>query len=331
MYATLSSRAVLGIMAAELEAAPTVDWVDELSWFNGQSDMETETYKMLGRHPGFRKMTGPRVSVPPDVGTLAVRNEKYEATFEVALDDLRRDKTEQLTAYIASMVGGAGEHWADLLSGILANGLTSTSTYGTAATLDGKDFFVRSSAGAGAKHANGQYNVVQVTGFSARVTAAQAEDGLQQTLEQMVSYTDGNGKPINNNVRRVRVIAPPSCVGAVAAALKLELIQGSGGTRQNTAMALSSTLGIEAQVTSEARLQAVDGFGTGATRRVIVLRSDQRLKPLVRQEELGPKFSAKAEGSDFEHDHDAHEYGVLCNRGVGFGRWEYATLLEFAA
>ncbi len=330
MFDMLSSRAVRGMIAAELAAAAVPDWVLRSSLFS-TSDQAMEVWKLLNWHPGLTKWTGRRQSIPPDPKGVTVYNDKFEASFAVALDDLRRDKTGLLQAYIRSAVGGAGDHWAQMLVALLVAGETTTSSYGTWATLDGLDFFIRSADGT--KHAGSQYNVVEVSGFSSRVTTAQAEDGLQQAYELLAGFHDGSShaNPVNNGLSGLQVVCPPSCLGALASALDLDLIQGASGTRQNTARSTSKALGISVQLTSEARLGAASGWGTGATRRCVLLRDDDAIKPLVRQEEVAPKISAKAEGSDYEHDFDAHEYGVMTNRGAGYGRWEHAVLLEWKA
>lgn len=63
------------------------------------------------------------------------------------------------------------------------------------------------------------------------------------------------------------------------------------------------------------------------TDKFAVFRTDSAVKPLIRQEEEGVQVSAKAEGSDYEFDNRAHQYGLDASRAVAYGRWEQACLV----
>ena len=63
----------------------------------------------------------------------------------------------------------------------------------------------------------------------------------------------------------------------------------------------------------------------------VTFRTDGRLKAFIRQQETDVAMKAKAEGSEFEFDNDAHQYGVDTWRNVGFGRWQYAVLNQLVA
>ena len=53
-------------------------------------------------------------------------------------------------------------------------------------------------------------------------------------------------------------------------------------------------------------------------------RADGDVKAFIRQEETAVQIKAKAEGSEYEFDHDAHQYGVDTWRNVGYGYWQQA-------
>ena len=59
-----------------------------------------------------------------------------------------------------------------------------------------------------------------------------------------------------------------------------------------------------------------------------VYRVDSEVKPFIRQEALPPQMSAKAEGSEYEHDTDMHEFGVRAVRNVAYGFWQQSTLVQ---
>jgi phage major head subunit gpT-like protein len=95
-------------------------------------------------------------------------------------------------------------------------------------------------------------------------------------------------------------------------------------------MALGEALGMSWALANNTRLNT-DGWGTGSTRRMVVARSDNPVKPFIRQQAEAASAGALAEGSEFEFHHNAHQYGVTAESGVGYGLWEHAVLVEFAA
>ncbi|MFK5283404.1 Mu-like prophage major head subunit gpT family protein, partial [Lacticaseibacillus paracasei] len=53
--------------------------------------------------------------------SLSITNKHYENTLEVALRDLRRDKTGQIQARIQDFADRQLTHWASLLSTLIIN------------------------------------------------------------------------------------------------------------------------------------------------------------------------------------------------------------------
>ena len=51
------------------------------------------------------------------------------------------------------------------------------------------------------------------------------------------------------------------------------------------------------------------------------------MKSLIVQVEDGEMFKAKAEGSDFEFDNNAHQYSVEKSGNVGCGRFDRCVLV----
>lgn len=330
MFELLSSRAVLGIMAGELARQTPNPYVDGVSLM--LSDLVNESEVQINRleHAGkFRKWQGPRQRVKMSARGSILTLDLLEATIGLRREDRRKDKTGLLRATIGEWVGNVvGAHWQDALVPLMLNGETASTVYGTSAVDDGTDFFVRS--GDGTLHADGQYNVEVLASSASGTTTAQAEALLQQCLMRLAGFTRG-GKPVNDRMTSVGIIAPTSLIGPLAAALKLDLIQGTSGTRQNTLLATGSALGMQFQLFNEVRMLGVSGWGTGSTKRFVMARTDSSDKAFVRGEAEAPTYSAKAEGSEFEHDTGEHEYGLRAVRGAGYGRWEFAVLGEFGA
>jgi len=329
MFETLSSRAILGIMAAELGRQTPNPYVDGISlMLDGLVNGSEISINRLSHAGKFRKWQGPRQRVPMSARGSILTLDLLEATIGLRREDRRKDKTGLLRATIGEWVGNVvGSHWQDALVPLMLNGETSSTTYGTAATDDGLDFFVRA---ADTKHADSQYNVEVLASSASGTTTAQAESLLQACLMRLAGFTRG-GKPVNDRMSSVAVIAPTSLIGPLAAALKLDLIQGTSGTRQNTLLATGSALGLQFQLFNEVRMLTADGWGTGSTKRFVMARTDSPDKAFIRGEAEAPTYSAKAEGSEYEHDTNEHEYGLRAVRGAGYGRWEFAVLGEFGA
>ena len=71
-----------------------------------------------------------------------------------------------------------------------------------------------------------------------------------------------------------------------------------------------------------ARLTWTDSFA--------VFRTDSPIKAFIRQTEQEVELKAKAEGSEFEFDNDAWQFGIDAWRGVGYGYWQracYVTMI----
>jgi phage major head subunit gpT-like protein len=129
----LSSRAVLGMYYARLENPMNAGWIAGVSNLFG-SDQASEQYPFLGQMPRMREWLGGRQAKGLRSNSLTIANKHYEATVEIALRDLRRDKTAQLQARMAEFADEGDAHWGTLLSALILAG-TSTACY------DGQYFF----------------------------------------------------------------------------------------------------------------------------------------------------------------------------------------------
>ena len=66
------------------------------------------------------------------------------------------------------------------------------------------------------------------------------------------------------------------------------------------------------------------------TTQIAIFRTDSPIKGLIRQTEQEVELKAKAEGSEYEFDNDAWQFGIDAWRGVGYGYWQRACLLTMA-
>ena len=305
----LSSRAIIGMYYARLEANAGLVWVNACSNLFG-SDQASETYPFLGQSPAMREWVGGRQPKGLRGNSLTIVNKHYEATLEIARRDARRDKTGQIQARVNEFADRAQTHWASLLSTLLLNGPS-------AVCYDGQFFF-------DTDHAEGDSGTqdnditVDISTLPAAVhgvvTAPSVEEMQQAILKgiaQILSFKDDRGEPMNEDAREFCVCVPTPLFLIATAAVS---ILSTAALQQN----LNPTLiaGLKVMVQMNPRLTWTDSFA--------VCRTDSSIKPFIRQIEQDVEFKAKAEGSEFEFDNDAWQFGIDSWRNVGYGYWQRA-------
>jgi phage major head subunit gpT-like protein len=314
---SLSSRAIVGSLIKRIEEATVASWVGDVSWLNADANQEIETYKWLGEVPSLREWTGGRQAHGLKDFGVAIESKEYEATLEVLRRELRLDKTGQIDIRIGELAAGAARHWAQLLSPLIANGAASAATYGTSSTYDGVDFF-------GNGHRDSQDNEIGATAATAaRPTTAEMVTGILVAVEAMMGFTDEQGEPANEGLSSIHIMGPTKYWGPLQGALRSLIIQGSGGSIDNV---LTQMEGITFSGSTNTRLDA----SFGASNKMAVFRTDNLVKPFIRQEEDGLVVDAIAEGSEEEIKNNRHLYGIRATRGVGYGLWEHAVEVTFA-
>lgn len=310
----LSSRAIIGLYYKRLEQKSGMDWVDALSnYFT--SDQESETYKWLGQVPVMREWIGGRQAKGFTTNGLTIENKHFEATLEIPLVDLRRDKTGQITVRVNELADRTNSHWAQLLSKLLINA-ESTVCY------DGQYFF-------DTDHSDGKSGVqsnklqLDLTGFADQIdggkvgaVSAPSEAAFRlavlKTIQQILSFKDDQGEPMNENASQFLVVVPTSLWYIAKTAMAVPL---SVGGSTNAIKVLDE---VNISIAQNPRLSWSDKFA--------VFRTDSSVKPFIRQEEEGVKLKAIAEGSELEFKHDKHWYGVDTWRNAGYGFWQHACL-----
>jgi phage major head subunit gpT-like protein len=311
----LSSRAIMGMYFARLEADPGMGWIDGVSNLFS-SDQASEEYNFLGQSPAMREWIGGRQAKGFSGQGVTIVNKHYEATIEVRKTDARRDKTPQIQARINEFADRGQTHWASLLSTLLLNG-PSTVCY------DGQFYF-------DTDHVEGDSGTqdnditVDISALPAAVhgvvTAPSVEEMQQSILKgiaQILSFKDDRGEPMNENARRFVVVVPVALyLVAVAAVSTLT----TAALQQNLNPNLVAGLTVDVQM--NARLTWTDSFA--------IFRTDSPIKGLIRQTEQEVELKAKAEGSEFEFDNDAWQFGIDAWRGTGYGYWQracYVTMI----
>ena len=308
----LSSRAIMGMYYLRLEQNPGMGWVNMLTnYFT--SDQDSETYPWLSQAPQMREWVGGRNAKGFTDNSITIKNKHFESTVEFRIKDVRRDKTGQVRVRINDLADRTNSHWASLCSTLIVGGEALV-------CYDGSYFFA-------ANHAEGksgtQSNSLSVTlsGLPVQVhgtTTAPSVEEMQQcilrAIAQIKSFKDDQGEPMNENANQFLVMVPTSLWLTAQAAVKNSVLTS------NAVNLIPNLEGVQIGVVENARLNAW-------TTKFVVFRTDGSVKPIIRQEEAPVALKAKAEGSEYEFDNDAWQFGVDTWRNVGLGLWQHTCLV----
>lgn len=307
----LTSRAVIGMFYEELEAKTGAAWWDPISMYIN-SDQESETYAWLGQMPQMREWVAGRVAKGLREQSLTIRNKKFESTIDIPVDWMRRDKSGQVRLRIGELADRANTHWASLLTTLIENGESQV-------CYDGQYFFDTDHQEGDSGSQSNDITVdisnlpVNQHGSTTAPSPEEMEQAILQAVQQILGFVDDQGEPMNEGAQVFEVMVPQSFMSSALAAASNPVLT-SGKTNTITSQ---NILQITPVVNS--RLSWTEKFA--------VYRTDARTAPFIRQEEEGITTSSKAEGSEYEHDNDMHQYGVKAIRNVGYGMWQQACLV----
>lgn len=303
----LGSRAIIGYIIDALDQ-PQNTWVDPIS-NRFTSDQESETYKWLGTSPVMREWIGGRNAKGLRENGFTITNKTFEATLEVLVDDIRRDKTGQVMARIAQLAERANDHDAKLLSALIVAAESSL-------CYDGQFFFdTDHSEGDSGTQSN---DLTLDIGTPAAPTPAEMETAILKATEAMFGFKDDQAEPINGNAKEFLVMAPVNHLRAVCGALGTSVILEGGQSRNNLLMAVGSLGGFVYRMAINPRLSNNDRF--------YLFRTDGAVKPFIRQIEEDTTVQAIAEGSEEETKNNRHLYGVKRIGNAGYGLWSGSVL-----
>jgi phage major head subunit gpT-like protein len=259
--------------------------------------------------PVMREWIGGRLAKGFSENGITIVNKHYEATLEVLRSEQRRDKTGQVMVRIAELARRTNAHWASLLTTLIQNG-ESTACY------DGQFFFdTDHSEGDSGTQDN---DITSNVGTTTAPTAAEAEAAVLAAAQQIISFKDNVGEPMNEDASSFLVMVPVPFMAPFASALNNPIIENATGTgsRTNT---LTNLGGFSFQLAVNPRLTWTTKFA--------VFRTDSSTKAFIRQTEEDVRMEAIAEGSEEEFKNDRHLYGVSAWRNVGYGFWQDACLV----
>lgn len=311
----ITSRLMLGEFKRALETAMPPAWFPMVA-NQFKSDQASEEYPWLSATPALREWLGGRNANSFTESSISISNKDWESTLDIAVKDLRRDKFDMIRPRIQDLVKRAMTHPASILSTLIDNGETGT-------CYDGQYFF-------SASHAEGssgtQSNDISVTIASTPasvhgITTAPSVEELQiaigTAVATMMGFKDSAGEPTNEDASSFLVMAPaPYYNAALQAVTGMQQV----GASQTILEALKGDFNISAVINP--RLTWTTKFA--------VFRTDSYIKPFIFQRETDITVGAKAEGSEYEFDNKAHQYGVDYSGNVGYGLWQRACLVTLA-
>lgn len=307
----LSSRAIIGEFYATLQQDLGLSWIDSVSNLF-DSNQESETYKWLGMAPAMREWIGGRQAKGFRNDGVTIVNKNFEATLEVLVDEIRRDKTGQVMVRVRELAERTNSHWASLLSALLIAGEA-------AVCYDGQYFFdtdhVEDDSGSQSNDLTSDITTTTAP------TSGEMETAILKSIEAILGFKDNQGEPMNEGARMFEIMVPVPFMSSAAGAIGSQIIVDSSTSRSNRILTLGSLGGFQVGLRVNPRLTWTTKFAT--------FRADGQTKALIRQEEEGVTMSAIAEGSELEFKERKHLYGVKAIRNVGYGYWQRACLTTF--
>jgi len=308
----ITERQVIGTFYKTLSQDIGASWIGGLSnYFT--SDQASEEYAWLGMAPALRQWVGGRLAKTLREAGLTLTNVHYEATLDILLRDLRRDKSGQALIRMAEMARRANAHWVSLLSTLIAAG-ESTVCY------DGQYFFDtdHSEGDSGTQSNDITVDISAVPAENHGTTTLPSVEEMQwaifKGIEAIIGFKDDQGEPMNEDGTQFLTMVPMTFmqVGLQAVATPYQV--------SSSQLALSELQrDFSIKVVPNARFTWTDRFP--------VFRTDSNVKALIRQEETKVSLKAKGAGSEYEFDNDAWQFGIDTWRTVGYGYWQNACLV----
>jgi len=308
----LTERQIIGTFYKTLAQNTGAGWINLVSnYFT--SDQASEEYAWLGQSPMMREWIGGRNAKGLSENALTIRNKHFEATLDILVRDLRRDKSGQALVRIAELARRSNAHWASLLSTLVQDAVSTT-------CYDGQYFF-------DTDHSEGDSGTqdnditVDISGLAVAthgtVTApavAEMQLAIASGIQAIVGFKDNQGEPMNEDANEFLVMVP---IPLMNVAMQAVATPAQVAESQTALEAMKADFMI--RVAANARLSWTDEFA--------VFRTDSAIKSFIRQEETAVQLKVKGEGSEFEFDNDAHQYGIDSWRNVGYGYWQNACLV----
>lgn len=305
-YEKITTRGVVAMILLRLETGSAA-WIMDVA-MRMSSDQDAETYAWLGSSPTMREFIEGRSPQELSENSFVVTNKDYESSLELRSKDMRRDKLGMIEVRVGQLGDRAMDHPAKLLSTLILNGESS-------ACYDGQYFFdtdhLEDKSGT-------QSNDIGASASSATdPTADEMSDAIMKAIQQMYTFKDDQGEPMNQEASSFTVMVPPPFMKAAMKAVTALL--GTAGVSA-TIPALKEYFDIKVVVNP--RLTWTTKF--------VVFRTDSQAKPFLIQEENVPDVIALGEGSEYEQLNKKQLFGVDWTGNVAYAYWQHAVLVTLS-
>ena len=267
---------------------------------------QSEDLSFLGSVPALEEWFSERTSHQPIEYDYTIRNRKFSSTIQTPLDWVENDKTGLVQRRI-NMLRDRVVNWRGRLIADLINSVGNA--------FNGTAFF--SSAHSWGDSGTIDNDLTQAAATGTAPTPDEAATAIMNAWQQMLGFLDDRGEPVNEGASSFLVIVGSAYASSHFQALNSDNLDLGTGSRDNPVKGLQ---------------QAGNTFGLVASPRItdtdamILCRVDEGWQPFVFQENTdGRKITAKAEGSDFEHDKDAWEFGIKAVGNAGYGLFTSAV------
>ncbi len=235
----------------------------------------------------------------------------------ISLPDLRRDKTGQLRQRVTDLAARTATHWNTLLGSWITAGEAGT----LALAYDGQYFFDTDHNESGTSQTN-DLTATEVpsanVATTSTLTTTEAAGIVTETIAYMMSLTDDQGEPINQNPTEVLILCTKvGHYNGLKTALGVNNL-GTGSGNNNPLLAWQDyTINVQYVPT---RITAADklyfffgGTGMGGT-------------PLIRTVEQD--VTVRMEDETFRNRRQL--FGVDAVRGIAYGSWQRAALVTLS-
>jgi phage major head subunit gpT-like protein len=316
LYTSLDSADILRIFHAGLDGTAEALWAPMIS-IEVPSDRVTENLAWLGQVPQMRQWIGGRKETPLNKYALTVTNYPYEATLPISNRDRNNDKTGLLSQRITDLATRTQTHWNVLAGTLITNGGAGTSGL----AYDGQYFFDTDHNESGTNQTN-SLTATEVpaadVATTTTLTTTEAANIITQTIAYMMSLTDDQGQPINQNISEVLILCTKvGHYNGLRTAIGLNNL-GTGSGNNNPLLAWGDVK-VTVKYVSQ-RITAADKlyffFGNPSP----------TASALIRTVEQGVRTNFKDE--TFENDRMV--FGVDAKRGIAYGTWQMAALVTLS-
>lgn len=317
-YSSFDSRDLIADFdLAMSQASQEALWASRIS-VEIPSSREVEEMAWLGQVPIMRRWIGGRKETTLNKYALSARNYPYEATIPISIDDLRRDKIGAIRRRISDLGTRTITHWNKLIGDWIVAGEAGT----LALAYDGQFAFDTDHNESGTSQTN-DLTATEVpsanVATASTLTAAEAANIITETIAHMMSLTDDQGEPINQDGMDVLILATKQGhYTGLKNAIGLNNL-GTGSGNNNPLLAWKDDYNIGVRFVPQ-RVTAADKlyffFGNpsmGGT-------------PLVRTVEQA--VAVRILDETFKHRRQL--FGVDAVRGVAYGSWQRMAVVALS-